>query len=389
MSHWWTAGFAEGAKSKHRWKLWLNDKAATLAGSLLLQLLPTPLWAQPIAPPPAFQEGLGVWFTTVDSQVLFNDQEAKSALDFLQHNGFRRAAIPLYTGGYLYWPVPQNHNTLGVALDPQLQSPTSTRELLAAMGSLGLERVGWFEFGLMAPANAPWLEGRQNLLMQDSQGSTLWQESPGLNRVWLNPALPAVREALVDWVVDACTNLPLDVIQLDDHLGYPVRFGYDKTTLALWRQTVSGARQPQPDPSNPVWIDWRAQQVTDLLASIRAAMASQCPQVKLSVAPNPQDFSKANYLADWGQWIRLGLVDEVVVQIYRNDPSGLAWELAQPSIQEARRRVPMRIGLLAGLQNKPKEIAKLKKEFAIVQKLGIYGIDLFFYESARQHFPEP
>jgi uncharacterized lipoprotein YddW (UPF0748 family) len=33
------------------------------------------------------------------------------------------------------------------------------------------------------------------------------------------------------------------------------------------------------------------------------------------VAPNPQDFSKANDLADWSHWIRLGLVDEVVVQI--------------------------------------------------------------------------
>ena len=116
-------------------------------------------------------------------------------------------------------------------------------------------------------------------------------------------------------------------------------------------------------------------------------MASQCPRVKLSVAPNPQDFSKSSYLADWSHWIQLGLVDEVVVQIYRNNPERLAWELAQPSLQAARRVVPLRIGLLAGLKNQPKETAELLKEVALTKQQGLDGIDFFFYESARHHFP--
>ena len=320
---------------------------------------------------------------------MFDGQAAQAALNFLQRNGFRRAAVPLYTGGYLYWPVSPSHNRLGVALDPRLSSPTSTQFLLAAMGSMGVERVGWLEFGLMAPANAPWLEGHQDLLLQDGQGSTLWQESPGLNRVWLNPAQPVVQDALLALIIEACTNLPLEAIQLDDHLGYPVQFGYNPVNLALWRQTVSGAKQPIPKPSDPAWIEWRSQQVTELVSKIKSAMASQCPKVKLSVAPNPQDFSKASYLADWGQWVRRGLVDEVVVQIYRNDPSRLAWELAQPSLQEARRHVPLRIGLLAGLKEQPKAAAELQQELAIAQKQGLDGIDLFFYESAKLHFPKP
>jgi len=380
MGHWWATGAAGGAGCKHQGKRWLKAKAATLAGSLLV--LANPVWAQTAAP----GQGLGVWFTTVDSQVLFNPQEAQTALKFLEHNGFQRATVPLYSGGYLYWQVAANHNPLGVTIDPQLPSPTSTKALLEALGARGMGRVGWLEFGLMAPADAPWLQGHQDLLLQDNQGSTLWQESPGLNRVWLNPALPAVREALVDWVVDACTTLPVDAIQLDDHLGYPVRFGYDPATLALWRQTAQGAQHPQPSAHDPDWIAWRADQVTGLLAEIRAAMASQCPRVKLSVAPNPQDFSKSSYLADWSHWIQLGLVDEVVVQIYRNNPERLAWELAQPSLQAARRVVPLRIGLLAGLKSQPKETAELLKEVALTKQQGLDGIDFFFYESARHHF---
>ena len=52
----------------------------------------------------------------------------------------------------------------------------------------------------------------------------------------------------------------------------------------------------------------------------------------------------ANDLADWSHWIQLGLVDEVVVQIYRHNPERLAWELAQPTqtaeLGKARRNCP-------------------------------------------------
>ena len=71
-------------------------------------------------------------------------------------------------------------------------------------------------------------------------------------------------------------------------------------------------------------------------------------------------------------------MDEVVVQIYRNNPERLNWELAQPSLQAARRVVPLRIGRLAGLKSQPKETADLLKELAIAKQQGLNGIDFFF-----------
>ena len=319
--------------------------------------------------------------------MLYQPLQAREAVQFLAANGFRRAAVPLYTGGYTTWSLAPEASPLGIPSDPQLPTPSSTRELLDALGQQGLERVGWLEFGLMAPANAPWLRGHEALLLQDEQGSTLWPESPGLNRVWLNPALPEVRQALVSLAVKACTQLPLEALQLDDHLGYPARFGYDPATLALWRQTAAGASDPMPAADDPQWTAWRADLITQLLVEIRTAMANACPGVRLSVAPNPQDFSYSSYLADWSRWIREGLVDEVVVQIYRRDPDRVAWELAQPSLAAARGKVPIRIGLLAGLKNQPKDPATLQRELAVARRMGFAGIDLFFYESARQHFP--
>ena len=407
------------------------------------------------------EPALGVWLTTVDSAVMHDPAEAERALAFLRHNGFRRAALPLYTAGVVTWTPAPARNRLAIPTDPLLppftsagsgaessrphgtaapagagqpgskaptragqlggpdigfQSPAAARaaaslgptagpsvrsgagsdremgptaSLLAALGRAGLERVGWFEFGLMAPVGAPWLAGRDDLLLRDASGSSLWQESPGLNRVWLNPILPEVQQLLEDLVVDACTRLPLEAIQFDDHLGYPVRFGYDPATLAAWRASEAGRRNPNPAPGEPAWIAWRAEQVTALLERLRAAMNSACPAVRISVSPNPQEFSYSNYLADWSSWVRRGLVDEVVVQIYRDNLAALGRELGHPSLAAAAQRVPVRIGLLSGLKNQPKDPAQLRRELELVQARGYRGIDLFFYESARRHFSEP
>ncbi len=355
--------------------------------------LPGPLSGGLPAPGASTPEpALGVWLTTVDSAVMHDPAEAQRALAFLRHNGFRRAALPLYTAGVVTWSPAPERNRLAIPTDPLLPPSTAagpTASLLAALGRAGLERVGWFEFGLMAPVGAPWLVGRDDLLLRDASGSSLWQESPGLNRVWLNPILPEVQQLLEDLVVDACTQLPLEVIQFDDHLGYPVRFGYDPATLAAWRASEAGRRNPSPAPGEPAWIAWRAEQVTALLERLRAAMNSACPAVRISVSPNPQEFSYSNYLADWSSWVRRGLVDEVVVQIYRDNLAALGRELGHPSLAAAAQRVPVRIGLLAGLKSQPKDPAQLRRELELVQGRGYRGIDLFFYESARRHFSDP
>lgn len=350
----------------------------------LLSGLVAALGATPVPAAPA-ATGLGVWFTTVDSAVLFDPQQSRQALTFLNQHGFTRVALPLYTAGLLSWQPESGRNPLAVPSDPRLQP---IGPLLEALGGGGLERVGWFEFGLMAPAGAPWLEGRDELLLRDGEGGSRWLEAPGLERVWLNPLQPAVQQQLEDLVVDACRRLPLELIQFDDHLGYPVRFGYDPLTLATWRATAAGQANPTPAPQDPAWIAWRAAQVTALLERLRAAMARACPALRLSVSPNPLEFSTTRYLADWGEWVRRGLVDEVVVQIYRRDLASLERELAHPSLAEAQRRVPVRIGLLAGLKNQPMEAAHQLPLPSQQRRQGYDAVDLFFYESARLHFPE-
>lgn len=119
---------------------------------------------------------------------------------------------------------------------------------------------------------------------------------------------------------------------------------------------------------------------------IRQSMKQTCPRVILSVSPNPQIFSYRSYLADWHDWVRRDLVDEVVVEIYRQNLISLGFELSQISLSAVQSYVPVRISLLAGLRDQPKSFDRLREEIELVQRQGFASVDLFFYESTRDHF---
>ena len=156
-------------------------------------------------------ERLGLWLTTVDSDVMYDSAESQRAVQFLHSHGFKRASVPLQTGGQVLWPVRAQNNPLGMPLDPRLPHPISTDVLIGALKRSEIETVGWFEFGLMAPAEAPWLAGRDHLLLRNQAGQSTWLEGGHLRRVWLNPALAEVRDGLTALVVDACHHLRIRV----------------------------------------------------------------------------------------------------------------------------------------------------------------------------------
>lgn len=346
--------------------------------------LTAPVTASPQLSSRSASASLGVWLTTVDSQVMRRPDQALQASRWLAEQGIRRVALPLYTGGELLWNAAAASNPLAIPRSRATLADPDLGQLLHDLRRRGLETVGWLEYGLMAPETAPWLRGRERLLLRDRQGRSRWQDFGGDQRVWLTPVAPEVRRLLVDLVVDACTRLPVDLIQLDDHFAWPVDLGYDTITLEAWRQSRWGRRDPTPPADDPAWMAWRMDRLTTLLAEIRAAMVRRCPGVRLSLSPQPQPISTALFLADWPHWARRNLVDELVVQLYRDRPIDVEEALEERSLQEAATRVPLRIALLAGLRTQPKSSATLRRELELVRGRGYRGIDLFFYESMRE-----
>ncbi|KAM3102016.1 glycoside hydrolase family 10 protein [Phormidesmis sp. 146-12] len=245
----------------------------------------------------------------------------------------------------------------------------------------GLRVIPWFEYGLMIPVRSPIAQQHPDWLTRtQSGGGTIELAESGIEQGWLNPSHPAVQQFLTDLIVDVVKRYPVDGIQLDDHFALPIEFGYDPYTVKRYRETHRG-KSPPKDMTNPEWMAWRADQVTQLMGKISRAVRSVRPGVVISLSPNTPDYAYRKSLQDWRRWVDLRLVDEVVVQVYRSDLSGLKAELEGGGFRDLSSQVPIAIGLYAGRFLSAKPIQQLQREVETVRSSQYSGVSFFCWET--------
>jgi uncharacterized lipoprotein YddW (UPF0748 family) len=80
--------------------------------------------------------------------------------------------------------------------------------------------------------------------------------------------------------------------------------------------------------------------------------------------------------------VKEGLVDEVVVQIYRPDEQSFAAELARPEFQPKKAgpgaKVPMAVAIMAGTRQRPTPMALLAAKAQAARQRGL-GVAFFHY----------
>ena len=265
------------------------------------------------------------------------------------------------------------------------------RDILQETIELGSENdlavIPWFEFGFMAPADSAIAKQHPDWLVQRQDGSSIWLEGKVHQRVWLNPLHPEVQQFISDLVLEIVGNYKVKGIQFDDHFGYPSEFGYDPLTVERYRQE-HGGNAPPSNAKDSDWIQWRADKITSYLQTLRQQIREKNPQAIVSVSPNPQKFSLQAFLADWFRWQQLGLIDELVVQLYRDNDRAFLRELSQPELRIAKRQIPVAVGIIAGLRNKPIPITSIQKQVVQVRDRNFSGVSFFFYESLWSMGPE-
>ena len=99
----------------------------------------------------------------------------------------------------------------------------------------------------------------------------------------------------------------------------------------------------------------------------------------VSVAPNPQRFSYEYFLADWQKWERMGIIEDLVLQIYRNDLNVFISELEYPEVKQAQTHIPVSIGILSGLKNRTVPMEQIKTQIEKVRERKFVGVSFFFY----------
>ncbi|WP_373543299.1 glycoside hydrolase family 10 protein [Chamaesiphon sp.] len=382
-------------------KFWLG---LCLILGLVLSLI-TPISSQATKP---IREIRGVWITNVDSDVLFTRDRLATAIKDLRSLNFNTIYPVVWNWGYTTYPSKVAKRVVGSSFMPKksagllinrelrrtegLEGRDVLKEMVTQGHKQGIAVIPWFEFGFMAPATtdpagSDLAKLHPDWLTQKQDGGTTWKEGKD-PRVWLNPFKPEVKQFIIDLVVEVVGKYDVDGIQFDDHFGLPSEFGYDKFTVDLYKREHQGKLPPQ-DPKNEEWINWRADKITDLMRDLFAAIKATNPKAIVSVSPNPQSFAKSFFLQDWAKWERQGLVEELLIQVYRDKLETFVGELQKPEVKLASQHIPVGIGILTGVKPKPIPMKQIQTQIAAVRQQGLAGVSFFFYETLWKLTNEP
>ena len=324
----------------------------------------------------------GVWLTNIDSDVLFDRDKTAEAISLLAESNFNTLYPTVWNWGYTLYPSQVSKSVTGLSLDPT--EGLQGRDVLAEIVELGHEHqmsvIPWFEFGFMAPADSELAQRHPEWLTSRQDGSTIWWEGNVHQRVWLNPLRPDVQAFMTALLIEIVRDYDIEGIQLDDHFGYPSELGYDDYTVELYQSEHDG-KLPPDNPKDAEWVRWRADKITAYVETLFHELKHHNPQAIVSVSPNPQHFSLNSFLLDWYKWERKGLIEELIVQVYRDAFHSFVKELEKPEMLAAKEHIPVAIGILSGLKGRPILWHKIYQQVNIARRHEYAGISFFFYES--------
>ncbi len=355
-----------------RWRPLAGVVVATLIAGLPMSVMAESRLDRLLRP----RSTMGVWLTNSPSKLYYNRKRIAAAMQQLQEAGFNRVVPNVWSRGTTFHrsrfaPVEPPLLQAGLSLDPICT--------LAAEGRRrGIKVMPWFEYGLMEPADAAVVRNHPSWVLAKANGQR-WMSMHGNHRMaWLNPAHPEVRARFIGLVVETLKRCRMDGLQLDDHFAWPVQFGYDPYTVALYKQQMGFA--PPRDHSDRQWMKWRRTQLTSLLRELRQRLKKEGLSTRISLSPGPFRQAYNLWLQDWELWALGGLIEELVVQNYAYSVRGFAKDLDQPALRKARSwGIPSQIGVLAGFGKRTTSMAVLEQKVRLARDRG-HGVIFFYWE---------
>ena len=194
-----------------------------------------------------------------------------------------------------------------------------------------------------------------------------------------------MQKFITNLVVEAVTQYDVDGIQFDDHMSLPYKFGYDPYTVALYKQEKK--KNPPANPKDPEWTKWRADKITDFMVQLKRDVRKRKPNAIISVSPNYAAYAYKFQLQDWATWVKKGVVDELIVQVYRSNLNSFKRKLLLPEMREAQKKIPTAVGILTGLRRRPIDMGQIQKQVFIANNRGM-GTVFFYLESLWNEGPE-
>jgi uncharacterized lipoprotein YddW (UPF0748 family) len=331
----------------------------------------------------------GIWITNFGVALNYYTTRLDEAVANIAKHNLNTVYPAVWNRGYTLHPSNVAKKVSGseryyLTSLPLLPFQDALRELVKQTRRQHLRVIPWFEYGLMVPKNHPITRRHPEWLTQTASGSKVSKES-NESMSWLNPCHPEVQKFLTNLIVDVVKRYQVDGIQLDDHFALPVQFGYDAYTVELYKKEHFG-KAPPTNYNNSEWMAWRAEKLTQLMKKISQEVKIVRKNAVISLSPNSPTFAYNKYLQNWEKWVNQGLLDEVIVQVYRDELKSFKSELQNDDLLSMKNKIPIAIGLYTGPFLDVKPIDRVKQEIKIVKDSAYKGISFFCWETTLWFF---
>lgn len=298
----------------------------------------------------------GLWVLAEGSQRVLDAPRERIAplLDRARRLGASDLFVQVYRGGRAFYPAGPGIERSAAADRLAAEGVDGLRLLLEAAQARGFRVHAWVNvLSLSTRRDAALIQqlGREAILVDRLGRSVL--DYPdldvpepdrryyrmGTRGIYLDPAVPAVRDRILSTYVDLLRRYPeLDGLHLDyirhpgvlpfapgSRFGVGLEFGYGEIARARYR-----AETGRPDPIDGAgpgvvrganaWDEWRRDQVTALVEEIATNARATRPGLEISAAVIAYDDRAYLSLAqDWRGWLRSGALDRAIPMAYTRD----------------------------------------------------------------------
>ncbi len=280
----------------------------------------------------------------------------QSTLDQLVAANCNCVCVNVWSRGYTIHPSSVLAAACGVAQDPDPSyvGRDPLAEFVFEAHRRGIEVEAWFEYGFMfgwsgwyagQNGRGPVLNANPTWVAQDNVGNTQVSDGAGGFFTWASHQHPAVRQFLIDLVVEVVRRYDVDGVQFD-RCRYPsTSFGYDPTTSAAY--LAATGNNPPTNVNNAAWKRWRADGLNAFHTSLYNAAKAVRSSVRVTDAPTVWPGSYDNFLQDWPQWVTASSIDLIYPQVYRTTIAQYTTTLDQ---QLATLPVPLRSKVAPGIR---------------------------------------
>ncbi|MEN1678663.1 MAG: family 10 glycosylhydrolase [Planctomycetota bacterium] len=348
----------------------------------------------------ATPEVRGTWLTTTGVDHIRSGFATPAVMEDLRGIGLNTVYVETWKNGYTNFPSQAFSDFVGGAADRNTPVIGFSRDLveetLIHAHRNQLAYVGWFEYGFASQFigntatifNANPLTSRalsEGWLLRDRDGR-YGNSSNGF--AWMNPAVPEVRQLLIEITLEAIDEYDLDGIQFDDRLSWPREFGWDQTTADLYDAETGRSLPSSVD--DVLFRNWRQGKVTQFAEELSTAVRAARPGVLVSVSPSITSFSDINFNAPWPEWQNDGLFDEYAVQVYRSNFNDFNSALTGQRNQFAssERAEEFVVGLRGNGSGANTPYSELERMLDRSRQVGAAGHAIFFSQAVRDDYPD-